>query len=60
VKAKEGEDVTEIKRKHDAVNKEQKIRNESKREITKFDVDENVVEGKRIRKKKSYGEDFEM
>jgi hypothetical protein len=43
VKAKESEDMIDIKRKHDVVNKEDKIRKESKREVTKHDLAENVV-----------------
>ena len=58
IPAKKGEDMSEIKRKHQAVRQEEKIRQIKKREFDTEDLDKYIVEGKRVRKKKTFGDDF--
>ena len=61
IPAKKGEDISEIKRKHQAVQQEEKIKKIKQREFDVKDVkklDELMVEGKRVRKKKTFGDDF--
>ena len=58
IPAKKGEDMSEIKRKHQVVQQEEKIRKIKIQEFDREDLDKNIVEGKRVRKKKTFGDDF--
>jgi len=60
IHAREGEDLSELKRKHKEAQQEQRMKNEAKKEITAKDLEKNVVEGKRERKKKTFGDDFQV
>ena len=53
--------MSEIKRKHQAVQQDEKLKKIKQREFDVKDVkklDELMVEGKRVRKKKTFGDDF--
>jgi len=54
VKANKEENLSELKRKHKQIQKEQRHEKEKKKEITFEDLEKNVVEGKRSRKKKEF------
>ena len=59
--AKEGEDLSEIKRKHKEAQQEEKLKQIKQREFDVKDLDKLdklIVEGKRVRKKKTFGEEF--
>ena len=56
--AKEGEDLSEIKKKYKEAQQEEKIRQTKIQEFDTEDLDKFIVEGKRIRKKKTFGDDF--
>ena len=55
---KKGEDISEIKRKHQAVQQEEKIKKINQQEFHTKNLDKFVVEGKRVKKKKTFGDDF--
>ena len=61
ISAKKGEDMSEIKRKYQTVQQDEKLKKIKQREFDVKDVkklDELMVEGKRVRKKKTIGDDF--
>jgi len=59
IHAKKGENLSELKKKHQAIQKEERMKRESKKEVTAKDLEKNVIEGKRQRKKKEF-KDFVM
>jgi len=59
IHAKKGENLSELKKKHQAIQKEERMKRESKKEVTAKDFEKNVIEGKRQRKKKEF-KDFVM
>ena len=61
IPAKKGEDMSEIKRKHQTVQQEEKLKKIKQREFDVKDLDKLdklMVEGKRVRKKKTFGDQF--
>ena len=58
IPAKKGEDMSEIKRKYQTVQQEEKINKIKLKEFETKDLDKFIVEGKRVRKKKTFGDDF--
>ena len=58
IPAKKGEDMSEIKRKYQTVQQEEKIKKIKQREFDTKDLDKFIVEGKRVRKKKTFGDEF--
>ena len=58
IPAKKGEDMSEIKRNHQAIQQEEKIKKIKQKEFHTKDLDKFIVEGKRVKKKKTFGDDF--
>jgi len=56
VSAKEGDDLKEVKKRYKMIQKEVKHEREKRHEITADDLEKDVVEGKRVRKKKMFKE----
>jgi len=56
VPAKEGDDLKEVKKRHKMIQKEMRHEREKRYEITADDLERDVVEGKRVRKKKMFKE----
>ena len=58
IHAKEGENFTTIKKKHEKIQQDEKLNKIIRQEFNTTDIDKFIVQGKRTRKKKTFGNDF--
>ena len=58
IDAKEGENFTTIKKKHEKIQQDEKLNKIIRQEFNTTDIDKLIVQGKRTRKKKTFGDDF--